>query len=55
MMGILTPYATGPSPVYYRCGYISRSEFWTLGLILGVVFLGLYLVIGVPWILWRRF
>ena len=55
MMGILTPYATGPSPVYYRCGYISRTEFWTLGLILGVVFLGLYLAIGVPWILWRSF
>lgn len=55
MMGILTPYATGPSPVYYGCGYISRAEFWVLGLVMGAVFLGTYLLIGVPWLLWRSF
>jgi L-tartrate/succinate antiporter len=55
MMGILTPYATGPSPVYYGCGYISRAEFWLLGLLVGVVFLGTYLLVGVPWLIWRTF
>jgi len=49
IMGILTPYATGPSPVYYGCGYISRKEFWLLGLIFGIFFLAVLLVIGVPY------
>ena len=55
LMGILTPYATGPSPVYYGCGYISRTEFWILGFVVGSVFLGTYLLIGVPWLVWRSF
>ncbi len=49
IMGILTPYATGPSPVYYGSGYISGSDFWRLGAIFGVIFIVALLVIGVPW------
>jgi L-tartrate/succinate antiporter len=52
LMGILTPYATGPSPVYYTCGYIRRRDFWMYGLILGTVFLVVYVSIGIPWLLW---
>jgi L-tartrate/succinate antiporter len=48
VMGILTPYATGPAPVFYASGYVSRKAFWTLGLVLGLVFLTALLVIGVP-------
>ena len=29
LMGILTPYATGPSPIYYSSGYIGKRDFWT--------------------------
>src|SRR5262249_5106181 len=28
MMGVLTPFATGPAPVYFGAGYISRRAFW---------------------------
>jgi L-tartrate/succinate antiporter len=42
LMGILTPYGTGPSPIYYGCGYIQAKDFWILGLVLGVVFLVVY-------------
>jgi len=31
IMGILTPYATGPSPVYFGSGFVSRKDFWRLG------------------------
>jgi L-tartrate/succinate antiporter len=48
MMGVLTPYATGPAPVYYGCGFFSRKEFWLLGLVFGVIFLGVLLAVGVP-------
>lgn len=50
IMGIITPYATGPSPVYFGSGYVSRKHFWTLGLVFGVIFLVALLVIGVPWL-----
>jgi len=50
LMGVLTPYATGPAPVYYGCGFISRREFWRLGCGFGVLFLGVLLAIGVPWL-----
>ncbi len=49
IMGILTPYATGPSPVYYGSGYIPAKDYWRLGLIFGVLFLVALVVIGIPW------
>jgi L-tartrate/succinate antiporter len=49
IMGILTPYATGPSPVYYGSGYIPSAKFWQLGAIFGVLYIVALLVIGLPW------
>jgi L-tartrate/succinate antiporter len=54
LMGILTPYATGPSPVYYGCGYITRKEFWTLGFVFGVIFIAALLCIDLPYMLMLR-
>ena len=36
-MGDIMPYATGPAPVYYASGFVSRADFWRLGLIFGLV------------------
>lgn len=47
LMRVITPYATGPAPVYFASGFIPRGDFWRLGLIFGTVFLGALLVIGV--------
>ena len=51
LIGILTPYATGPSAVYFGSGYVSRKDFWLLGLIFGGIFLAVFLIIGVPYLL----
>ncbi|MBI4482789.1 MAG: anion permease [Acidobacteria bacterium] len=51
IMGILTPYATGPSPVYFGSGYIPRKDFWTLGLVFGAIFLAVFLIVGTPYLL----
>ena len=51
IMGVLTPYATGPAPVYFASGYISRKDFWKLGLIFGILFLGALLLVGTPYLL----
>lgn len=49
LMGIITPYATGPSPIYYGSGFISRKDFWLQGFIFGVIFLAALVIIGVPY------
>ena len=46
IMGVSTPYATGPAPVYYGSGFISRKDFWRLGLIFGLIFFGALLLLG---------
>lgn len=50
LMGILTPYGTGPSPIYYGCGYIKDKDFWILGLVMGALFFAVYIVIAIPWL-----
>ena len=50
MIGVLTPYASGQNAVYYGSGYIKRRDFWVLGLVLGVVYMIVYLAIIVKWL-----
>ena len=50
LMGIISPYATGPGPIYYGSGYVSRKDFWRLGLIFGAIYLAAILLIGVPYL-----
>lgn len=50
IMGILTPYATGPSPVYYGSGYIPAKDYWRLGAIFGVIFFAVFMVVAMFWI-----
>lgn len=50
LMGILTPYGCGPSPIYYGSGYLPARDYWRLGAIFGFLFLFLHLVIIYPWI-----
>jgi L-tartrate/succinate antiporter len=51
MMGILTPYGTGPSPVYFGSGYLPASDYWRLGAIFGVIYIVLFLLISAPLLL----
>jgi len=53
IMGVITPYATGPAPVYYESGYLPTADFWRLGTIFGLLFLGALLAIGVPLLMMR--
>lgn len=49
IMGIQTPFATGPSPVYYGSGYLPAKDYWRLGAVFGVLFIVAMLVIALPW------
>jgi len=48
IMGIISPYGTGPSPVYAGSGFLPGSDYWRLGAIFGGYNLLVFLMIGVP-------
>jgi len=50
IMGILTPFATGPSPVYYGSGYLPSKDYWRLGAVFGVLFIAVLLAVALPWL-----
>jgi L-tartrate/succinate antiporter len=51
IMGILTPYATGPSPVYFGSGYLPAGDYWRLGAIFSTIYIIVFLLISVPLLL----
>ena len=56
IMGVITPFADAASPIYANSGYIPPADYWRLGTIFGVLFLGMTLFVGVPWagVLWGK-
>jgi citrate:succinate antiporter/L-tartrate/succinate antiporter len=50
LMGVISPYATGPAPMYFGSGYIGKEDFWKFGLIFGVIYFAGLLVIVLPWL-----
>lgn len=51
LLGVISPYATGPAPIWYGSGYVPTKDFWRLGFIMGSIFLMVLLVVGLPWVL----
>jgi len=45
---VISPYATGPAPVYHGSGYLPSATFWRLGAAFGAVFLAALLLLGFP-------
>ena len=50
LMGVISPYATGPAPMYYGSGYIDKGDFWKFGLIFGGIYFAGLLLIVLPWL-----
>jgi len=51
LFGVISPYATGPAPMWYRSGYIPTKDFWRMGFITGFIFVLVLLAVGLPWVL----
>jgi len=51
IMGIISPYGTGPSPVYAGSGFLPGADYWRLGAIFGGYNLLIFLAVGVPTLL----
>ena len=54
LFGIISPYGTGASPIYYSAGYIQRKDFWLYGLILGIIFFVAEVAITIPWLAYLK-
>jgi L-tartrate/succinate antiporter len=50
-MGVLTPYACGPAPIYAGSGYIDTRDFWRLGAIFGAIALTGLVFVAIPTLL----
>jgi len=49
LFGTLTHYAHGPAPVFFGSGYVEIKQWWTIGLIIGIVFLAIWMGLGGLW------
>jgi len=50
LMGVISPYATGPAPIYFGSGYIGKRDFWKFGLVFGVLYFAGLIAIVLPWL-----
>jgi L-tartrate/succinate antiporter len=46
LMGVITPYATGPGPIWYGSGFISQARWWALGAVFGALYLATMLAVS---------
>ena len=53
IMGVITPYGTGPSPVYFGSGFLPGPVFWRLGTLFGLVYMVIFMAVTVPWVMLR--
>jgi di/tricarboxylate transporter len=54
LQGVLTPYATGPAPVWFNAGYIETRTFWKLGALMGALYLLALLAIELPFLIYFK-
>lgn len=45
----ITHYGTGSAPVYFGAGYVPQGTWWSIGFIVSVVNLAIWLGVGLPW------
>ncbi|WP_125588037.1 anion permease [Companilactobacillus jidongensis] len=49
LFGSTTHYSMGPAPIYAGSGYITQSEWWKMNLVLGIVYLVIWIGVGSMW------
>ncbi|MDB6126313.1 MAG: anion transporter, partial [Verrucomicrobia bacterium] len=45
----ITHYGTGSAPVYFGAGYVRQGTWWSIGFVVSVVNLAIWLGVGLPW------
>jgi L-tartrate/succinate antiporter len=47
-MDIISPYGTGPSPIFFGSGYLPAKDYWRLGGIFGLLYFGTFMAVAMP-------
>ena len=50
IMGVLTPYASGPNPIFFGANYVPSKDFWSVGAIYGVIYFVIVVAVGIPYL-----
>jgi divalent anion:Na+ symporter, DASS family len=45
----LTHYGTTPAPIYFGAGYVRQRTWWTLGLLVSLITIPIWVIIGFTW------
>ena len=48
IMGIISPYGTGPSPIFFGSGYLPAKDYWRLGGIFGFIYFMTFVAVAMP-------
>lgn len=46
LMGVITPYGTGPAPIWYGSGFLPQKTWWGLGFIFLIIYFVVYIPLG---------
>lgn len=49
LFGCTTHYGAGPAPVFFGSGYVSQNKWWSIGFLISIIHIVLWLVIGGLW------
>jgi DASS family divalent anion:Na+ symporter len=49
LIGGITHYGTGPAPVLFGSGYVAMKDWWTIGALISVVNIAVWIGIGGLW------
>lgn len=49
LMGCLTHYGHGPAPIYFGSNYVEIGTWWKQGLIIGIMFMVVWIGVGSAW------
>lgn len=49
LFGTLTPYGSGPAPIFFGSGYVGAKDWWRLGFIISVINIVVWTFVGGAW------
>lgn len=49
LFGCITHYSCGPAPVFFGSGYVSQNKWWSLGFIISIIHIVVWLGVGGLW------
>ena len=49
LLASTTHYSSGPAPILYAAGYVTQKRWWTMNIVLGIVYFIIWIGVGSLW------